>query len=89
MFAGISNIMIPLIIDSFCACPPMMQCLYDIEIDNTHRAVRPVYLSFVDFYPLSESLSSSVPLYAGDGHPLTNFAVARKRKFKIHIHIRL
>ena len=74
-------------IDSFCACPPMMQCLYDIEIENTHRAVRPVFLSFADIYHLCQSRSPSVPLYAVDGHPLTDFARASRRKVKIHIRI--
>ena len=74
-------------IDSFCACPPMMQCLYNIETENTHRAVRPVFLSFADIYHLCQSRSPSVPLYAVDGHPLTDFARASRRKVKIHIRI--
>ena len=58
-----------------------------VEINNTHRAVRPVYLSFADIYHLSQSRSPSVPLYAVDGHPLTDFARASRRKVKIHIRI--
>ena len=46
-------------IDSFCACPPMMQCLYDIEIENTHRAVRPVFLS-LSFMSISEPKCSTL-----------------------------
>ena len=38
-------------------------------------------------FPLSESRSRSVPLYAGDGQPLNDFARASRRKVKIHIRI--
>ena len=53
--ASISNIMIQPIIDSFCVF--MILILIDndhvrvmtLEINNTHRAVRPVYLSFARY----------------------------------------
>ena len=38
--AGISNIMIPPITDSFCTCLPMMQCLHDIDIDRQRSCAR-------------------------------------------------
>ena len=38
--ASISNIMIQSIIYSFCAYPPMMQCLYDIDIDRQRSCAR-------------------------------------------------
>ena len=53
--ASISNIMIQPIIDSFCVF--MILILIDndharvvtVDIDNVHRAVRPVYLSFTGY----------------------------------------
>ena len=57
--AGISNIMIPPITDSFCACPPMMHCLHNIDIDrqrscalsdSRHRQRAPHGVSCLSFF---------------------------------------
>ena len=56
-----------------------------VEID-TARCALSIFL-WQDINPLSESRSRSVPLYAGDGHPLIDFARASRRKVKIHIRI--
>ena len=56
-----------------------------VEID-TARCALSIFL-LQDIYPLSESRSRSVPLYAGGGHPLIDFARASRRKFRIHIRI--
>ena len=52
-----------------------------VEID-TARCALSIFL-LQDINPLSESRSRSVPLYAGDGHPLIEFARASRRKVKI------
>ena len=56
-----------------------------VEID-TARCALSIFL-LQDINPLSESRSRSVPLYAGDGHPLIDFARASRRIVKIHIRI--
>ena len=58
-----------------------------VDIDNyTAWCILSIFL-LQDIYPLCESRSRSVPLYAGDEHPLVDFARASRRKVKIHIRI--